>query len=178
MVPILRVRRLLAVGAVALATFVLLAAAAPRRARAEGGPFGLGLIIGSPTGLSLKYYLGESGNAIDGAIGFAFVSSNGIHVHADYLWHPLMLTSDPSFKLPLHVGVGVRLLDHDRGRDGDDDVHVALRVPVGITFDFTQIPLDVFLEFALILDFHGDEGDNGDTIDLDLNAGVGVRYYF
>jgi hypothetical protein len=173
-----RARRLTGVAVLALATFVLLAAAAPRRARAEGGPFGLGLIIGSPTGLSLKYYLGESGQAIDGAIGWAFVSSSGIHVHADYLWHPLVLTRDPSFTLPLHVGVGVRLLDHDRGRAGDDDLHVALRAPVGITFDFTQIPLDVFIEVALLLDFHGDEGKDNDNINLDLNAGVGVRYYF
>ena len=175
MVPI---RRLFAVGVVALATFALLAAAAPRRARAEGGPFGLGLIIGSPTGLSMKYYLGESGHAIDAAVGFAFVSSSGIHVHADYLWHPLVLTSDPAFKLPLHVGVGARILDHDRGRDGNDDLHVALRVPVGVTFDFTQIPLDVFLEVALLVDFHGEEGKDNDNLGLDLNAGVGVRYYF
>jgi hypothetical protein len=175
MVPI---RRLVAVGAVALATFALLSAAAPRRARAEGGPFGLGLIVGSPTGISVKYYLGESGQAIDGAVGWAFVSSNGIQVHADYLWHPLVLTSDPSFTLPLHVGVGVRVLDHDRGREGDDNLHVALRAPVGITFDFTEIPLDVFLEVALLLDFHGAEGQDENHIGLDLNAGVGVRYYF
>ena len=51
-------RRLL----VALVAFALLAVAAPGRARADGGPFGIGLIIGSPTGISAKYYLGESGN--------------------------------------------------------------------------------------------------------------------
>jgi hypothetical protein len=126
----------------------------------------------------MKYYLGETGHAIDAAVGFAFVSSSGIHAHADYLWHPLVLTSDPSFTLPLHVGVGVRVLDHDRGRDGDDDLHLALRAPVGITFDFTQVPLDVFLEVALLLDFHGGHGNDDDHLGLDLNAGVGVRYSF
>lgn len=167
------VRRFLGVAVVA--SVVLLAA--PRAARAEGGPFGLGLIIGSPTGLSLKYYLGESGQAIDGAVGLAFVGASGIHVHADYLWHPFILTSDPSFTLPMHVGVGARILDRNGGRGHDDNLRVGLRAPVGITFDFKDVPLDVFAEVALVLDFHGDEG-SGDHVSLDLNGGVGVRYYF
>jgi hypothetical protein len=170
-------RRLSGLLALALAAFAGLAAA-PRRAHADGGPFGLGIILGSPTGISLKYYLGASGQAIDGAIGAAFVGSSGIHIHGDYLWHPVVLTSDPSFTLPLHLGVGLRVLDHDRGRDGDDHIHVGVRAPVGITFDFTQVPLDVFAEIALIVDFHPSEGTDGDHIGLDLNAGVGVRYYF
>lgn len=167
-------RRLISVSMLALALVI----AVPASARAEGGPFGLGLIVGSPTGLSLKYYLGESGQAIDGAVGLTFVGASGIHVHADYLWHPWMVTSDPSFNLPLHIGVGARVLDHDRGREAADNFHVGIRGPVGITFDFTEIPLDVFLELALVLDFHSDEGEDGDNLSLDLNAGVGVRYYF
>jgi hypothetical protein len=163
-----------AAGAVA----ALLVLATPRPARADGGPFGLGLIIGSPTGISGKYYLGGTGEAIDFAIGGALGGDRGLHVHADYLWHPVMLTQDAAFNLPLHVGVGARLLDHDRGKDdGDDDFHIGVRVPGGITFDFTEVPIDVFIELALIMDFRaGDRHD--DSIGLDLNAGVGVRYYF
>jgi hypothetical protein len=175
-------RRVVIASILTLALWSALAVSAPRAARAEGGPFGLGLIIGSPTGISLKYYLGDSGQAIDGAVGFSFLGADGVHVHADYLWHPFMLTQDAAFSLPMHVGVGVRLLDHDRGRDGDDDFHVGIRAPVGLTFDFTEVPLDVFVEIALILDFHGDHkvnvNDDDDNVDLDLNAGVGVRYYF
>jgi hypothetical protein len=157
---------------------VLGLSAAPRAARADGGPFGVGLIIGSPTGVSMKYYLGGSGQAIAAALGGAFAGDSGIHVHADYLWHPVMLTQDDAFNLPLHVGVGVRLLDHDRGKNDNDDFHVGVRAPVGLTFDFTSVPLDVFLEVALILDFQSDDNHDGDTFGLDLNAGVGVRYYF
>jgi hypothetical protein len=171
----MRTRRWLGVAVLAVTLVVL---APHRRARAEGGPFGLGIIVGSPTGLSMKYYLGDSGQAIDGAIGFAFVHSEGIHVHADYLWHPIMLTQDAAFSLPLHVGVGLRVLDHDNGRYEDDTIHVGIRGPVGITFDFTQVPIDVFLEIALILDFHEDEYRDDDNVDLDLNAGLGIRYYF
>jgi len=168
---------------VALAGIVVACAlgAAPRTARADGGPFGIGLIIGSPVGVSMKYYLGSSDQAIAGAVGGAFAGADGIHVHADYLWHPVMLTTDEAFNLPLHVGAGIRLLDHDRDRgagEDDEDFHIGLRAPVGVTFDFTSIPLDVFLEVALILDFRSSDNHDGDTLGLDLNAGVGVRYYF
>ncbi len=140
-------------------------------ARAQGGPFGLGLIIGSPTGISGKLYLNRR-NAVDFAVGGAFLNRRGLHAHADYLWHPLMLADDEAFFLPLYVGIGARVLDHGYGKD-DDDFHLGARAPVGILFDFKQIPLDVFLEIALIVDLIEDHGDL-----LDLNAGAGVRYYF
>lgn len=145
--------------------------AAPRRASAEGGPFGLGLILGSPTGFSGKLYLNRK-NAIDFALGFAFLNRRGVAVHADYLWHPVMLATDEAFFMPLYFGVGARLLDHDRGND-DDDFHLGARVPVGILFDFKTVPIDVFLEVALVIDIIQDHGDV-----IDLNAGVGARYYF
>lgn len=145
--------------------------AAPRRASAEGGPFGLGLILGSPTGLSAKLYLNRR-NAIDFALGFAFLNRRGIALHADYLWHPVMLASDEAFFLPLYFGIGARILDHDRNED-DGDFHLGARAPVGILFDFKTVPLDVFLEVALVIDIIQDHGDV-----VDLNAGVGARYYF
>src|SRR5688572_28336210 len=74
-------------------------------ARAEGGPFGLGVIVGSPTGVSAKLYLNRT-NAIDGAIGLSVLGAGGLHVHADYLWHPLMLARDDAFFLPLYIGAG------------------------------------------------------------------------
>jgi len=53
-------------------------------------------------------------------------------VHADYLWHPVMLADDEAFFMPLYFGVGARLLDHDRGNE-DDDFHLGARVPVILT---------------------------------------------
>jgi hypothetical protein len=159
----------------------LLALSAPRPARAEGGNFGLGLIIGSPTGVSLKYYFSK-GHAVDGAIGLTTIGNNGLQVHADYLWHPWVLAAEPSFDLAVYLGIGARLLDHDRGRGRDDDFHIGARGPVGLVFDFLKsgVPLDVFVEVALVLDFviGGDDGDDHDSVDLDLNAGIGARYYF
>ena len=141
-------------------------------ARAEGGgPFGLGLILGSPTGIDGKIYFNKQ-NALDFAVGEAFVNERGLHIHADYLWHPVMLTQDEAFFLPLYLGIGGRFLDHERHTD--TVAHLGVRAPLGILFDFKRIPLDVFLEVALIVDIIRPSEDDI----VDLNVGVGVRYYF
>ena len=59
--------------------------------------FGLGIMLGSPTGLSGKYFTGPS-TAIDFGIGGIGCcrGRSGIHIHADYLWHPLSIVSDPA----------------------------------------------------------------------------------
>jgi hypothetical protein len=158
---------------------ILLAAAVlavvPRAASAqpaEKGVLGVGLVIGEPTGVSAKYYLSDD-RAIDAAVGGAIVG-RGIQAHADFLWHPWILEQKESFALPLYLGVGGRILDHNGGGGDDDDVHIGVRAPVGVLFDFTKVPLDVFAEVAGVLDFRTE----GDTFGVALNAGIGARYYF
>ena len=153
--------------------FVLAIALLPGRAEAEGkGIFGAGLVVGEPTGVSLKYYLGDD-MAIDGAIGGAFLGK-GVQVHADFLWHLLLLETKPSFVLPLYVGVGVRVLDRDGGGGDEDHTRFGLRGVGGLLFDFTEAPLDVFLEIAGVADYR----TKGSAFGLDINLGAGVRYYF
>src|SRR6185436_16701533 len=99
--------------------FVVLAGlAAATPARAEGGPLGLGLEIGVPTGLSLKYYMGRSSGgsvmAIQAGLGvIERYGDDGFHVHVQVLWHPKPLATTPDFTLPVYLGVGGRVLDHD-----------------------------------------------------------------
>jgi hypothetical protein len=167
-----RVTSLLAVVA------ALAAGATTARADSTGGSdkgvFGLGIIAGEPTGVSGKYYLGND-TAIDGAIGFAIIG-RGFQAHSDFLWHPIVIDQKESFVLPLYVGVGARILRHNSGGSDDvDHTRIGLRVPVGILFDFTEIPLDVFAEVAGV----GDYRTAGDSdFALDINLGVGARYYF
>lgn len=172
-------RHAIALGA-GIAVVVLGSTLAPTPAHAAGGDFGLGLIIGSPTGIAGKYYLKQA-HAIDFAVGGTLVGSRGLGVHADYLWHPVVLAREAAFDLALYAGVGARLIDHQR-RNRDDDFHVGARLPVGVDFDFLKgsIPLDVFVEVAMVLDFviDDDEYDDHDDLDVDLNAGLGARYFF
>src|SRR5215216_27630 len=77
--------------------------------------FGLGLELGAPTGLSAKYFFGGS-MAVQCGLGvmrdnWYYRYSNGLHLHAELVWHPVVLTSNSTFSLPLHVGVGGRVLD-------------------------------------------------------------------
>lgn len=140
----------------------------------EKGAFGLGLILGEPTGISAKLYLTDT-TAVDAALGGAMIGK-GIQVHADYLWHPWVLTNEKAFVMPAYVGLGARVLQHDRG-DQDDDLHIGVRVVGGLLFDFREIPLDVFLEVAIIGEFKNAEGEHG-GFGPALNLGLGARYYF
>jgi hypothetical protein len=143
-------------------------------ARAEDkGVFGIGLIVGEPTGVCGKYYLGND-TAIDGAAGAAFLG-RGVQVHSDFLWHPWVLDSKESFALPVYLGAGLRILNHDASGEDEDHVRIGLRIPAGIVFDFTKIPLDVFAEVALVGDYHT-AGDA--SFGIDFNGGAGARYYF
>jgi hypothetical protein len=165
----------------ALVALVALLAAQPSASAAEpagatSGPFGMGLMVGSPTGITVKIYLAK-GHAIDAGVGGALLVP-GLQVHADYLVHPVMLRTDASFFLPLYAGGGVRVLQHLRSAGRSDDVHVGARGVVGLLFDLREVPLDIFLETALIVDLFLDGHDSPDHHWIDLDVSAGVRYYF
>ena len=142
--------------------------------------FGLGIMLGAPTGLSGKYFIGPS-TAIDfgvGAIAF-YRGRNGVHVHADYLVHPLSFASTPEFELPLYVGIGARLYDFDdkpgSETTAEHGLALGVRAPIGLALDFNNVPLDAFFELALVADiFVGYD----EAVGIDLNGAIGVRYYF
>ena len=165
-----------------LACAVVVIAANPARALAEDGDgtaraadkgtLGVGLILGEPTGVSFKLYLKDD-QAIQGAAGFAFIGG-GLHVHADYVFHPYILQNKDSFVLPFYFGPGVRLIDY---RDGRDAAYLAvgLRAVAGLLFDFKAVPLDAFVEVAGVFEYGFKDGEG---FGLALNAAAGVRYYF
>jgi hypothetical protein len=174
-------RHITAVAAMTISIAIALAATAtPAAAQEPGavkGTFGVGLIIGEPTGVSAKLYLSDD-TAVDGAVGSAVVGG-GLQVHGDYLWHPWILETRDSFVLPVYLGPGVRVLQRELGRDGDDAFHIGVRAVVGVVFDFTEIPLDVFAEVAGVADYRfGTDDEDYNGFALALNAGAGARYYF
>jgi hypothetical protein len=162
----------------ALAALAVAAAARPAAADGvEKGAFGAGIIIGEPTGLCAKLYLHDD-QAVQAAIALSAVVG-GFQVHADYVFHPLILEERDAFTLPAYVGPGVRLLQHGAGRDGDDDLRLGLRVVAGILFDFKELPLDVFAEVAGVGEYRfGSDSESVNGFGLALNGGIGARYYF
>jgi hypothetical protein len=154
--------------------------ARPRPRPSGGTPFtanksfGLGIILFEPIGLTAKYYLSPS-TALDFAFGEydRFRDDDDLGAHVDFLWHPLTLVTADPFLLPLYFGLGGRLVGDDDEGD-DDDIDAAIRVPVGISLDFNRAPVDVFFEFAILIELINEDSDD----DVDLDAAIGVRYYF
>lgn len=152
-----------------IAIMVLLFAVVSANAR-EQDTFGLGVIVGEPTGLSLKYWLDKE-HAIDGAAAWSFAENDSFQLHADYLIHDYeLLNSDD---LPFYYGLGARLKfkdDEGSGRNRNEAIF-GIRAPLGITYLFEDAPLDLFFELVPILDLSPD-------VELDINAAIGLRFYF
>jgi hypothetical protein len=148
---------------------VLLLAAASASARTQDD-FGIGFIAGEPTGLSLKYWLDEE-CAVDGAAAWSYSENDSFQLHGDYLIHNYdLLEAD---ELPVYYGIGARLKFKDsdgRGRNENYAIF-GIRVPLGVTYLFDDAPLDLFFEVVPVLDLSPD-------VDLDINAAVGLRFYF
>jgi hypothetical protein len=155
-------------------TFIL----ASTSAQAQEETLGLGLIVGTPTGVSAEYRL-STGQSVDAGLGFGY---RGAHIHMDYLFHTAPLSERENFRTPLYFGVGGRLLSHDRGRKSDDThLHLGPRFPVGLSLDFAKssTPLEIFLEVAVLPDIVlGNENQGHEGFSLDVDLGLGVRWYF
>jgi hypothetical protein len=153
----------------AVVALCVLGASGRVAAQSERG-FGLGLIIGNPTGVSMKGFLSRE-NAIDGAVGFGVLGGEGLHVHADYLWHFEVKRWDTA-ALDLYLGAGPMLGLHTHGHPHGDDDHVFIgaRAPFGLAMMF-DAPFDVFLEVAAGLWLIQD-------VRFHLDAAIGGRYWF
>jgi Protein of unknown function (DUF3996) len=169
---------------------VFTAAAADARPRPEGHlggqrfeankTFGLGIELGEPTSLNGKYFL-SADRALDFGIGtiYNYFDRSGFHIYGDYLWHPVSLISNEAFELPLYVGIGGRLWSfEDRTDPNNHDNAFALgfRVPVGVSFDFNTVPIDIFVQVVPVLDFFS--GYTRHSVYVDFDASIGVRYWF
>ena len=132
-------------------------------ALAKPKTFGIGLIIGEPTGISLKYWLDRK-YAIDG--GLAWSLGGYFHVHADFLGHNRRLLRDINIKegsFVLHYGIGARVKASSR-------TIVGIRIPLGINFIFRRLPFDIFFEIAPVVNLIP-------ATTLDINGGIGFRFY-
>ncbi|MEX0686207.1 MAG: hypothetical protein WD267_05115 [Balneolales bacterium] len=141
-----------------------------RQSEAQDRKFGLGVMLGEPTGLSAKLWTSSS-NALAFGLGWSTYhpryDDNGlrIHAHMDYLWHSFdSIKSEEQFVL--HYGVGVRFKDR-----GSDNGSLALRGVGGINWLPRNMPIDVFLELAPSLELTPSTG-------FGLDAALGARFYF
>jgi len=142
---------------------------------AAPGNFGIGVLLGEPSALSGKYFMGN--DAIDGGIAFGH---NELVLFSDYLRHfPGKFGSQNAFISALNPYVGLGPIvafadgdnDHHVVPNDDDDFGIGGRIPLGVEWTDKEIPIGVSLEIA-----------PGAIILPDTNAfvqgGIAVRYYF
>jgi uncharacterized protein DUF3996 len=147
--------------------------------------FGLGLELGEPSGLNGKVFVSRSG-AIDFGVGYIYRQyyyGDGLHLYADYLFHPALLASTSSFELPFYIGPGLRYWDFHYCYMGLCDYGgsaIGIRLPLGISFDFNNAPLDIFIQLVPVLDFLSGDYYNryGDREHFGVDFSVGLRLWF
>ncbi len=138
------------------------------------GKFGVGVIIGEPTGVAWKYRTGGV-NAVDGAIGLS--PGDRARFHVDYLWEKHSFQEE---NLSLHYGAGLAFGVGDSRalalENGDTYVFVrrdlgfAFRGVAGLTYTFPRSPFDAFVEIAPLLIVTPAGG-------MGIDAALGVRIY-
>ena len=139
---------------------------------AYAGPFGIGVVVGEPTGVTFKQWVGGD-QAIDGAAAWSFADGTALHFHMDYLYHK---PGPPETAVPgllFYFGLGGRLKAGDSDHHGDDhgdDNRLGIRVPLGFDYLFAASHLELFFEVAPIMDL-------APETDFLVNGGVGLRYY-
>ena len=175
---------------ISIAIVLVLATTAEARPRPHGfggkrfeanKTFGLGLELGEPFGLTGKYfYTGDK--AFDFGIGdvYDYYNYRGLYLYVDHLWHPVSLASAEAFELPFYIGVGGSFWHWEdyRGVYVHGDA-LAVRVPVGISFDFNDVPLDIFVQLVPTIDLFFNTPANYDrTLFLFIDGSIGIRYWF
>jgi hypothetical protein len=151
--------------------------------------YGVGFVLGDPTGLSGKVWIGPT-NAIDLGVGFygygfrrhcprgrdglpvcgRHWGRSTISLNVDYLWESKLFERSAA-QLDWHVGAGARAFFL-----GDpcafDCWAIGARAPLGLDVTFTRPSfLEVFLELAPVFYV-------APSPFLALEAGLGVRGYF
>jgi len=130
---------------------------------AQDKDLGLGFMVGEPTGISFKKWVGST-TAIDGAVAWSFSGQDSLHLHADYLVHNFDMIKVERGRLPVYFGLGARLKLEDRTKFG-------VRIPIGVCYLFEKATLDVFFELVPIFDLVPDTG-------FGISGSIGIRYYF
>jgi hypothetical protein len=148
------------------AALLLLLLTGGRVASQESGT-GVGIALGSITGLSVKIWR-DATSAWSGGAAWSFEGEDSLHLHWDYLHHgrrPWRLREiEEGYFFRWYYGLGCRA-------KLEEDSRLGMRLPVGIAYLFTDAPFDAFFELAPLLDI-------APATEARLDGAIGVRYFF
>jgi len=134
-------------------------------AQPQSKKFGIGLIIGAPTGLSIKYWSTHR-EAIQAYVGGGF---GGIAIGADYVFHSNEF-DNPSFPFYYGPGAFVGPATYGGPRYPSGTLGFGVRFMFGVDYLFPNNPFDIAFEIgpALVV---------SPNVGLGLEGGLAFRFY-
>jgi hypothetical protein len=135
----------------------------------QGGPFGMGIGIGAPSGLVGKYWIGKW-SAFQFSAGGDIGEFQDLVGVADYIlqFRPFD-TGEPDVSVPLHVGAGFNL-----GGNFNDNVagvwRIGPRAVLGVSVLMKNLPIDIYVETAPTLYIYEEAG-------WSIDGQIGLRHY-
>ena len=130
-----------------LALLLLLASTEIRAADFSKG-VGVGMIVGEPTGISLKWFLDLRSSVVFGG---SYSWNQFVTLHADYLWHFDHFVSKNRFlaRMRPYIGAGVAEVFSTITRTAAfGSTGFGARVPVGLAWIYDTAPFEAFVEVA------------------------------
>jgi len=132
---------------------------------------GLGVIAGSPTGLSFKYLLSQR-SAFSAHAGWSFIGDKGVHITGDYQYlFPMVIKTAERTSisdLTPYIAAGGRFRVKETDED-DTEFHLGLRIGGGAEYSIDRF--GIFLELLPVVDLIPET-------DFDFEGGIGFLVYF
>lgn len=139
-------------------------------AHAKGGPWGLGVVVGEPTGFSAQHRIDQK-SSMNFILAYSF--NSWFQISGDYIFYFPQLwqkvTQSNSHVMP-YLGGGIAL-GAITTKNATDSIALAVRVPFGLEYLIPDTALRVFGELVPSMRFVPSTG-------LFLQGGVGIRIHF
>ena len=130
----------------------------------QKGEFGMGIILGNPSSLSVKLWTGKV-TAIDASIGYRYGSANHLYLNTDFLFHLWDFQKEEGMiKVYFGAGAGLGFIS---------DLSIGVRLPGGAALYLDNIPIELFAELVPTFQLFG-EGD----FRFMMEGYIGARWYF
>ena len=134
------------------------------------GHYGIGLLIGEPIGISIKKF-NNNNEAFQYTLGYSAVDKEeGVNIGADYLLHNYDIITAERGRIPLYYGGGIHFKSYN-----EEGNQLYARVTLGVAYEVTDFPVDLFFEFAPGLSLLRISDEYGLVVP---NYGIGARLYF
>ncbi len=127
--------------------------------------FGLGFMVGDPSGLNGKYFLSPN-NAVEVGLGAGvFGNENSFAMHIDYLYHNnTIIQSSENFTV--FYGFGIRVRSKEEAEFG-----LGMRGIIGVSWVSQTMPIDIFVQIAPVFKLLP-------STKFGIDGAIGARYYF